>query len=472
MAFTYTVNQVPATGADAWVVAITALVAGGWTVPTWSDGTTVHNTSQPTAANLKILHSWFRMRSPADPNTGQHREFIVQNGQTGTFDAWGVKYSPIAGFVSTQLLGLAQVANGSTTVTFTVPQTIKTTQAITFASQPTVAYYVTANTADSKTATLTVAYSGTSNNFTTTAASQPLLGTVTVTNGLTSVTFSQNQTIPAGSTLVFSAQPAVTYYLASSITAATAANTTVAYSGTGGSGGTTNSNAPTPVNAPSALDENSWPNTSSITGILGFFSGTTGQFSFIFANDNTYKMHMAVGDSSSNYSWYYTMVTNSTTTQIWGMGMDILTPWAGTSDVDPCICIGVQGSNSWLPSSMSNGGAQAHAGGIEATPLSGFAGVAGHSFQNASVVTPVFRALPLNSWSGSIPIITPIWISSYQGANSFQGVGVRGWSQLMLADLSSPARTNMDLFTITNPGDHIWVNGVLLPWPTGVAVVS
>ena len=66
--------------------------------------------------------------------------------------------------------------------------------------------------------------------------STTLAGTVTVTNGSATATFTTAQTLPAGQALTFSDQPGVVYYLAAALVAATAATLTVLYSGTGGSG--------------------------------------------------------------------------------------------------------------------------------------------------------------------------------------------------------------------------------------------
>lgn len=66
-----------------------------------------------------------------------------------------------------------------------------------------------------------------------------LAGTVTLTNGSPSLTFSQNQTLAAGTQFVFSDQPGVPYTLQSAISASTSGTLTTNYTGTGGSGKTT-----------------------------------------------------------------------------------------------------------------------------------------------------------------------------------------------------------------------------------------
>jgi hypothetical protein len=62
--------------------------------------------------------------------------------------------------------------------------------------------------------------------------------TVTLTNGSASITFSNAQTLPAGTWLCFSDQPNAVYQLAATITAGTAGTLTTVYTGAGGAGKT------------------------------------------------------------------------------------------------------------------------------------------------------------------------------------------------------------------------------------------
>jgi hypothetical protein len=483
MAFSPTVNQAPATGADVWNIFITALLAAGWTLPQFSDGQQIYNSGTPTVAQLKNQYCWFRLRSPADPNTGQFREMVVQSNNTGSpYYAWEYKYSAAAGFDYTELLGTVQTTNGSTTINFSVWQTINTSQGLVFANQPGVVYYLATNINNALTATLSTSFTGTTDNFNTVSPLQPLVYsnsvtavTASVNNGLTGFTLSANVTLPAGAAIVIGITPNVTYYLAAPIVNGTTGNFTVPFAGTTSTANSVKTNAPTAIDTPVAEDEVSWPQNFNTTGILGFESHT-GNFSFLWPFDDTYKMHMMVGDIASNYSWYFIFVTNSSTTIDIGMGMDILNPWVGAADPDPCVLIVDQSGNAWAHTSLNAGNtALSHnpgAASIVGTPYGGYAGFQSRSFVQTNIVLPMFRSLPANSWSGNNPSAVPLWFNYYQGQRTFSAVGVRGWSQLMIADLADTSRTNMDLVQITNPGDHIWVNGSLLPWPTGVAVVS
>lgn len=59
-----------------------------------------------------------------------------------------------------------------------------------------------------------------------------LSGTVSVSHGSASITFSTNQTLAQGAAVVFASQPGVVYYLASAINAGTAGTLTTTYTGT------------------------------------------------------------------------------------------------------------------------------------------------------------------------------------------------------------------------------------------------
>src|ERR1700722_13023525 len=68
---------------------------------------------------------------------------------------------------STNVPGTVHVINSSTAITFSVPQTMAANDTIYFASQPGVAYFISANITNSTSGTLIVAYGGTTNIATT-----------------------------------------------------------------------------------------------------------------------------------------------------------------------------------------------------------------------------------------------------------------------------------------------------------------
>ena len=99
-----------------------------------------------------------------------------------------------------------------------------------------------------------------------------LTGTVTVTKGSTTVTFSAAQTLTAGQLLSFSAQAGVSYTVAASTSASTTATLTTAYTGTTGAGGTTTPGATTSVTSGSTAVTFSVAQTLAIGSLLQFSS--------------------------------------------------------------------------------------------------------------------------------------------------------------------------------------------------------
>jgi hypothetical protein len=169
---------------------------------------------------------------------------------------------------STTLAGTVTVTNGSASATFTTAQTLPAGQPLIFSDQPSVVYYLAAAVAASTAGTLTVLYSGTGGagklaslpftpkelgiaifdplgeeeNYVPWSVPVTLAGTVDVTNGSASITFSQNQTIAASSIVTFASQPGVPYFIATAIAASTAGTLTSSYLGTSAGATTTTLN--------------------------------------------------------------------------------------------------------------------------------------------------------------------------------------------------------------------------------------
>ena len=102
---THTNASSPASGTDAIHSLLTLLVANGWTIPQWSDGTTLTTPGSPLASNpygssgsgagnLGNASAWFRVTSPTVG--GRTREWIFQRGsddQTWTIERSRLGYS-------------------------------------------------------------------------------------------------------------------------------------------------------------------------------------------------------------------------------------------------------------------------------------------------------------------------------------------------------------------------------------------
>lgn len=101
MAYTFSVNNTPATGAVAMYQLISTMITAGWTKVNDSDGTTysaggTQVTSGASGANgLGNSSAWVRMQAPSVG--GLLREFTFQRGTTND-RGWSIKYSGGAGF--------------------------------------------------------------------------------------------------------------------------------------------------------------------------------------------------------------------------------------------------------------------------------------------------------------------------------------------------------------------------------------
>ena len=103
MAYSYSVNNTPATGAVAMYTLIATLITAGWSQVDSSDGTTQAAGQVTTGASgtggLGNNSAWVRLQAPAVNGgaiTNQQREFTIQRGTTDR--DWRIKYSASAGF--------------------------------------------------------------------------------------------------------------------------------------------------------------------------------------------------------------------------------------------------------------------------------------------------------------------------------------------------------------------------------------
>ena len=172
---------------------------------------------------------------------------------------------------ATTLSGTVTVSNGSAGLTFSANQSLAEGQQIFFNDQPGMPYRIAATTTTSTSATLDRLYSGTGGsgklasvglgqsqpsssllpgggpgllgisvfdplgveqNYVTWSVASTASGTVGVTGGSATVTFSVAQTLAQGAQVTFSSQPGVVYFLAQAMAATTIGYLTQAYSGT------------------------------------------------------------------------------------------------------------------------------------------------------------------------------------------------------------------------------------------------
>jgi hypothetical protein len=128
--------------------------------------------------------------------------------------------------------GTVTVTNGSANITFSQNQTLTKGTLLQFSSQPGVFYTLNAAIAGVTAAVLTATYNGTTSSTATTLQAPALAGTVAVNNGSPNITFSVNQTLAAGTALLFGSQTGQPYFLAANLVAGTAGVLTTNYTGT------------------------------------------------------------------------------------------------------------------------------------------------------------------------------------------------------------------------------------------------
>ncbi len=169
---------------------------------------------------------------------------------------------------ATTLSGTVTVTAASASITFSTAQTLPQGQALVFSDQPGVVYYLAAAVVAGTAGTLTATYSGAGGagkltslpfapknlgiaifdpmgeeeSYVSWSVPLVLAGTVSVTNGSTVITFSQNQTLAAGSIVTFGSQPGVPYFIATALTAGTVGALTSNYLGVTNAATTTTAN--------------------------------------------------------------------------------------------------------------------------------------------------------------------------------------------------------------------------------------
>ena len=132
-------------------------------------------------------------------------------GSTGVTSS--IAYTNVINY-GTAVTGTQSVTNASTAVTFSTSETMTKGDALTFASQPGVIYFLSANVS-STSGTLTSNYTGTTNAATTATRLATSADTfATVTNSNTAVRSGSSTTYTVGESIMFASQPGFTYVVA------------------------------------------------------------------------------------------------------------------------------------------------------------------------------------------------------------------------------------------------------------------
>lgn len=220
-------------------------------------------------------------------------------------------------------------------------------------------------------------------------ASGVLSGSVSVTNGSTSITFSTSQTLVAGAAITFTSQPGVTYYLASAVTGSTSGTLSRAYSGKSNAGAQTNT----------------LPSHASPYILKLITNGTTGSFRPLG------QMYWVWQESSANY-----------------VGPAVFLSGTPVATYDVAIEIQSTGSSGTLNFQWSLSGGDSFTSGTftpGGTATLGSTGLTAH-FPAGSYVASTVCVSPLGGWSlaagTQITDGSAVWQITYGGA-SILGTG-------------------------------------------------
>lgn len=213
-----------------------------------------------------------------------------------------------------------------------------------------------------------------------------------------------------------------------------------------GSGGFTGG-SPSATRVPSATDEQV---------LVGGGSDASPTYVVGTAVDYLFASHM-VADAGAIDHAFYILTTQETSTGATGFQLALDTMLPGTyapQDPDPAVV--------YLNVSSSGTG---YGGDLRSTAIHGYVGT---TITSANFVTNFYLSntggypggLATESTSGYDPVVIPIW----NAGNSFP-TATKGTSQLFM--YIGPVRGNGYVLQInpTTGGDHIMMNGTLLPWP-------
>lgn len=492
MAYTFSVNNSPTTGAMAMYTLISTLMSAGWLKKADSDGTTYSSTgAQVTSGStgtggLNNTNAWVRMQSPAV--NGKTREFIFQRGSTSV--NWKIKYSAYGTF-----------SGGVPSATVTPMNET--------------AYAYSESNQDAANS-LYSALPGTGQSFT--GAGTPLVSakfflkkTGTPTGYAVAKVYAHSGTfgtssIPTGaalatSTLLDVSTLTTSYALtelkfndSNSITLSNGTNYVITIEYSGGNVSNTldvgrDGSSPTASGNSSTYNGSTWTAVSTsdlcgyvLTGVQDevFMSGggtdVTPTFFNSFTTDATYRWHVACGGSAEFYSfvaWSQTIGSLASSTTI---ALDVMA--AGSfpaSDVDPAV-VYVNSStplSEILSASFASSNTTAPA---KARAWLGSVSAAGASLTTNNVNVSIITygnsiiggaTIGTNPYTQSDDLIPCLWGC----LNSTAPRGVKGFSTLFM--FGTVARSNGDTCDTVTPGsrDKIYYNGFWLPWSGVVPLI-
>ena len=491
MAYTFSVNNSPATGAVAMYTLISTLVTAGWTKVMDSDGTTysasgVQVTSGNVGTNgLGNSSAWVRLKAPLVG--GKQREIIIQRGTTSL--NWRLKYSAYGGFIggapaatvapTNENSFVYSESNQDATTSLRTTSTVGTGQSFTALGTilGSARFYLKKTGAPTGFAIAKVyAHSGS-------------LGTTSVPTG----TALANSVPFDVSTLTASyALTELKFIGSESITLTNATNYVVTIEYNGGSVGNTldvgrDGSSPTATGNSSTWDGATWTAVSTsdlcayvCTGVqdevfmLGGGTDLVPTFFAFFTTDANYRYHVAAGGAAEFYSFVAWAQQNGTTTMTGSTGICLDVMAAGSfpsADIDPAVMYCSTLSSAFggdfvtisFPTTNSTNSAKARAwlgpalfAGASLTSNNVNVGIV--CYGNSQVGNSATFAT--NPWINNDDLVPCLWGS----ANFINPRGIKGFSTLFM--FGSIAHSNGDTCDSIAPGskDKIYFGGLWLPW--------
>ena len=496
MAYTFSVNNSPTTGAVAMYTLISTLISAGWTKVADSDGTTysalgTQVTSGAAGTNgLGNTNAWVRLQAPAV--NGKTREFIFQRGTTNL--TWKVKYSAYGGFIGGLPTATATPCN-------------ETSYAYSEANQ------------DATTAMYSV-LPGTGQSFTTGIAATSLIAakfflkkTGVPTGFAVAKVYAHSGTIgissiPTGAALATSVPFDVSTLTASyaltelkftgsnSITLDALTDYVVTIEYSGGSGVATldvgrDGSSPTATGNSSTYNGTTWTAVSTsdlcgyvLTGIQdevymwgGGTDVTPTFFGQAFTTDAVYRWHIAAGGAAEFYSFVAWSQTIGSLVGNTSIALDVMATGSFPSaDVDPAVVYCNSGvpyteivSSAFSSTTTTNSAkARAWLGPVSAAGASlttNNVGVSMLSYGNTVIGNS--GTLGGNPWVNSDDLLPCLWGC----ANTYAPRGLKGFSTLFM--MGTVNRANGDTSDTVSPGskDKIYYGYFWLPWSGAVPLI-
>ncbi len=201
--------------------------------------------------------------------------------------------------------------------------------------------------------------------------------------------------------------------------------------------------------------------------ITGGGTDASPTYQSISSTDYEFTTHIVADTGALGYSWYLLTTTEATGLTVgFQMMMDVMVAGTTTAnDADPAVI--------YFENSGSNGYAQNMRSGSNNVVHGFFGGTASANWVSAQI--PTFSAAypsssPSEAWTNEDTCIMLHWQST---SNAGVPAGTKGYSSLCMYHGQGRGACTVIQINPNAGGDHIYINGTLLPWPSNLnAIIS